>query len=313
VLERIERLAGSAIEQTGGLSLEGTIEQVDGRYRLTLLVHSEGDVRTRVIDSEKCADLAGAAAVTVALLLGVDMSSIQQATDGAQGGTSGSAGAGGGTSGAGGSNDNASGGRTQDDRRTELPLPEKKPAPPPDESPSSSNDGAAALILRVPIASADIGPLPNPAFAVGLGAGMRYDAWRIIVAGRLSLKQSVDAPNSGGAFGAELRRMTGDVSACYGFRFGRVEVAPCAGVSLEYLNARGFGQEVTPASERAIWPAPSAGGVVHWYAFESLSLFVGITGYVEVSRPRIVIEGLGEVARLAPAAVGAAFGAEWIL
>jgi hypothetical protein len=133
------------------------------------------------------------------------------------------------------------------------------------------------------------------------------------LAGRLSLKQTVDAPDSAGAFGAELQRMTGELSACHGFRLERFEVAPCVGLALEYLNARGFGDQVTPSSERTIWPAPGAGGVAHWYALESLAIFVGITGYVEVSRPRVVIDGLGEVARLPPAAVGVTFGAEWIL
>jgi hypothetical protein len=314
VLERIERLAGSAIDQTDGLSLEGTIEQADGRYRLTLLVRSDGDVRRRVIESEKCADLAGAAAVTVALLLGVDMSSIEQATDGAQGGTSGAGGAGAGTAGTGGENQNSPDGRKQAGGTSgQSAEPEPKPVPPPDTSKSSSTGGGAAFILRAPILAADLGPLPHPAFGVGLGAGMRYDAWRIILAGRYSLKQTVDAPDSGGAFGAELSRLTGELSACYGFRLERFEVAPCVGLALEYLNARGFGEEVTPSSERTIWPAPSAGGVAHWYALESLALFVGITGYVEVSRPRIVIEGLGEVDQLAPAAIGAMFGAEWIL
>jgi hypothetical protein len=84
-------------------------------------------------------------------------------------------------------------------------------------------------------------------------------------------------------------------------------------VALEYLRARGFGDEVSPSSQRALWPAPSAGGIAHFHALESLAIFVGVTGYVEVSRPRIVIEGLGEVAQLAPAALGATFGVEWIL
>jgi hypothetical protein len=312
VVERIEKLAGSAIDQTAGLSLEGNIEQVGGRYRLTLLVRSDGDVRKRVIDSENCADLAGAAAVTVALLLGVDMSSIEQATDGGQGGTSGVAGAGAGASGQAGSNENAPDARKQAEATPKPPASQETPVPPPEVT-SPPNGSGVAAILRVPIAAADLGPMPRPAFGVGLGAGMRYDAWRIIVAGRLSLKQTIDAPDSGGAFGAELQRMTGDLTFCHGFRYDRFEVAPCAGISLEYLTARGFGEDVIPSSERAFWPAPSAGGVAHWYALESLAIFFGVTGYIEVSRPRIVIDGLGEVARLAPAAIGATFGAEWIL
>jgi hypothetical protein len=314
VLERIERLAGSTIDQTGGLSLDGAIEQVGGKYRLTLLVRSGSDVRKRVIESEKCADLAGAAAITVALLLGVDMSTIEQGTDVAQAGTSGAGGSGAGTSGAGGSKDNATAGQKEDAQTSEQNrATQAKPAPPRKPEPSRESSSRAAVVLRVPMAAADLGPLPRPALGVGLGTGMRVDSWRFIVAGRVSLKQSIDAPDSNGAFGADLTRMMGELAVCYGFRVDAFEVAPCAGVALEYLKAQGFGDEVSPSSQRAIWPAPSAGGVAHWYALDSLALFVGVNGYVEVSRPRIVVEGLGEVAQLAPAAVGVTFGVEWIL
>ena len=46
---------------------------------------------------------------------------------------------------------------------------------------------------------------------------------------------------------------------------------------------------------------------------KSLAFFAGVTGYLELSRPRLVIEGLGEVRQLAPVAAGAMVGVEWIL
>ena len=101
--------------------------------------------------------------------------------------------------------------------------------------------------------------------------------------------------------------------ACRGWRSLRFEIAPCVGVALEHLNARGFGDGISPASERATWPVVSAGGSAHWYATESLAFLLSMTGYLELSRPRIVIEGLGEIAQLAPVALGATFGVEWIL
>jgi hypothetical protein len=44
-----------------------------------------------------------------------------------------------------------------------------------------------------------------------------------------------------------------------------------------------------------------------------LAFFASVTGYVELSRPRLVIEGLGDVAQFPPLAAGFTLGAEWIL
>jgi hypothetical protein len=85
------------------------------------------------------------------------------------------------------------------------------------------------------------------------------------------------------------------------------------GVAVEHLTARGFGQGVSPELQSALWAAPSAGAALHWYALKSLALFVGATGNLELSRPRIVIEGLGEVRQLGPVSARVTAGVEWIL
>jgi hypothetical protein len=46
---------------------------------------------------------------------------------------------------------------------------------------------------------------------------------------------------------------------------------------------------------------------------DSLAFFASATGYVELSRPRVVIEGLGEIVQFPPLAAGLLVGAEWIL
>jgi hypothetical protein len=113
--------------------------------------------------------------------------------------------------------------------------------------------------------------------------------------------------------GAELDRMTGQLVICRAWRSGPFELAPCLGLALEHLTARGFGQRVSPESRQAVWPAPSAGAVAEWYPVQFLALFAGLTGYLELSRPRLVIEGLGEIRQLSPVAAGAVIGVEWIL
>jgi len=307
VLARIGALAGSALEQTAGLSVEGTIAAARGRYWLTLLVRDGRETRKRVIASESCADLAGAAAITVALLLGVDAGSIGRAA-GEQVATP---------------DDDAPASARRGDGADPRAATSEKPAPMAGElGPSQDSTAPAELpaslrpwdvVVRAPIAAADVGPLPRPAFGFGLGAGVRHASWRILLLGRLSRPQSVSDADASGEFGARLERMTGELATCRGWRSLRFEIAPCVGVAFEHLSARGFGDGVSAATERATWPAASAGGVAHWYPMESLVFFLGMTGYVELSRPRLVIQGLGQIAQLAPVALGVTFGVEWIL
>jgi hypothetical protein len=171
------------------------------------------------------------------------------------------------------------------------------------------------LLIRAPILAADVGPLPQPSAGVGLGAGIGYESWRFLVGGHLHRGQTISAADPAAAFaaGADLERITAHVVTCRGWRSVKFELAPCVGLAIEHLTAQGFGQGVSPELRRAVWAAPSAGAFAHWYALKSLALFAGATGYLELSRPRLVIEGLGEVRQLGPVAARLAVGVEWIL
>lgn len=309
VLERIRKLAGSSLDKTEGLSVEGSIERTSqGRYALTLFVRDEHDVRKRVITSDSCADLAGAAAVTLALLLGFDVSAALATTspDGSSDGSNGS------------NDPNASQSSATDP--TKAPANDTKNAPPKAVAPvkpkphppdDASNAERWGFLLRAPTAHADFGPLPHPALGLGAGAGVRYGVWRFVLAGHVSRNQnveSVEIPESG----AELKRLTAELTACRGFRFSSVELAPCAALALEVVSARGFGDSVAAQSAKAVWPAVGIGGKAALYPWEPLAIFATVTGYVELSRPRLVIEGVGEIAELSPAAAFATLGVEWI-
>ena len=305
MFERIRALAGSALAGTEALTVEGTIVPAKERYRLTLLVRSGHDARKREITSDSCEDLAGAAAVSVALLLGVDPSTVDTSSIDARPEDSPNAGA-------------SKEGTADERKQGEKPPPpnpasDPKAEPSPESATSSESSRRWAVLLRAPTVALDFGPLPEPAFGIGFGVGMRFEAWRIVLAGRVSRGQTLEASTSAGAIGAELDRFAGELATCRGFRSSRFEVAPCLGLALEHLNAQGVGEGITPTSQRATWAALGVGGLAHWYALESLAFFAGVTGYVQFSRPRIVVEGVGELAQLAPVALGATFGAEWIL
>jgi hypothetical protein len=182
-------------------------------------------------------------------------------------------------------------------------------------SPGGSSARRWNLLLRAPILAADMGPLPDPSVGVGLGAGIRYEAWRFLVAGHLYREQAVTATDPGSAFaaGADLKRMTAHLAICRGWRSVPFEIAPCVGLAIEHATARGFGQGVSPDVQSAVWAAPSAGAAVHWYALKWAALFVGAEGQLELSRPRILIEGLGEVRQLGAVSARVTAGMEWIL
>jgi hypothetical protein len=302
VLNRIGALVGSSLDKTEGLAVEGTIERTNGRYSLELLVRDGREVRTRVIASESCADLAGAAAVTLALLLGIEVHSAEPPADG-------------GTSTPTTSNDPSTkardgGSQKRDERAARGDAATEKPTPP--EAPEASSQGWN-LLLRVPAFSADFGPMPKPTLGVGLGVGVRHASWRFLLDGRISRGQTVSAPELGDGVGAELERLTGEVMACRGWRLPPFELGPCVGLAVEHVSARGTGAGVSPELQRATWPALRAGAVTHWYALDSLAFFASVTGYVELSRPRLVIEGLGEIGQFPTLAAGFLLGAEWIL
>lgn len=64
---RVRELTGTAPARS--LPAEGVIERAQERFRLTLVIRDGASVSERVLESASCADLGGAAAVALALLL----------------------------------------------------------------------------------------------------------------------------------------------------------------------------------------------------------------------------------------------------
>lgn len=322
ILDRIRTLAGPSLDKSEGLSAEGKIARNNGRFSLTLVVRDGREVRKRVIAADSCSDLAGAAAITLALLLGVDVSAaesgavkdaLNQSAPQDDAPSEGERGA-------------AANGETRREQKSEREGTDRgKPSDeaversrvPPDSAAlsGSSTPRRWTLLLRAPILAADVGPLPSPSVGVGVGAGVGYESWRFLIAGHIYRGQTIHAPDPGAAFaaGADLERLTAHLVTCRGWRSVPLEIAPCVGLAVERLAARGFGQGVSPEQQSAVWAAPSVGAVAHWYPAKSLALFAGATGYLELSRPRLVIDGLGDVRQLGPVAARISVGVEWIL
>jgi hypothetical protein len=308
VRARIRSLAGASLAKAERLRAEGTIAREGERFRLTLRVFDANEVRERVIESDSCADLSGAAAVALTLLLGEKQA---EQPDGAAGraGAGGAGGAGGNAASAG-----SGGGDSPPGNPENKPAGAEEPSDAADDDEPAANAGERAwhVLLRAPVVALDVGPLPSPAPNFGLSAGMKFSEWRVLIGAHVSLGQRITSPDEPD-IGADLERRTAWLSACRGFGSERFELSPCLVLALEDVRARGFGMDVVPESARAIFLAPGVGATAHLHIADFLSVFVGTSAQIELTRPRVVIRGVGEIDVLLPASLSVSLGAEWIL
>jgi hypothetical protein len=167
------------------------------------------------------------------------------------------------------------------------------------------------LLVQVPLASLQLGPLPRPSFGVSLAAGLRIAHWRFLADGRLWLQQRFELEDDP-QFGADVDHIDVGVRICRGFVWNRFELAPCLRVSLEHVWARGTGARVAPHTAMATWGAVGLGAQARVYLLEWFSLVGAIDAQLEASHPRISIDGVGSLGKLGPAAVALTLGSEWI-
>jgi hypothetical protein len=64
--------------------------------------------------------------------------------------------------------------------------------------------------------------------------------------------------------------------------------------------------------QRSIWISPGLSVIAGWRVLDALALTVEVGGRLELSRPRIVIEGIGNIYQMPPFAFSAALGPELI-
>jgi hypothetical protein len=313
VRQRVQKLAGAAKSTANPLRADGTITQkVDGRFHLRLVVRSGELVGERNIESGSCEDLAGAAAVALALLL----RSEEPLQDFAESPS---------TVPGSGSGPSRNGGTPAVDGKSggEKSVGEKSEGRP-SERPSETDDtegrgtsfapspGSVHGVLQAPLVALSLGPLPEPVIGFGLAGGVSFERFRFLIEGQKWLEQRVSAEDFP-EFGADVERATATLRGCRSFRWDRVALAPCLTLSLEHLSATGSGPEVSPSTQRALWLAPGAGAQGFLLLTSWFNLVVSLDGRIETSRPRISIEGVGEVDQLAPVAVTVVLGSEWIL
>jgi hypothetical protein len=295
VRARIDAIAGSTVKRETRLQAQGSISKEDGRFHLKLVVRDGELTGERNITSDSCEDLAGATAVALGLMLRSAAPLSESTLRGADA-------------------PNTAGNGSPEQPKSSAPPakgPEASDVPEPDTTPDAPSRAHWQAIVRAPVLVADFGPLPQPSFGVALGVGGRYDEWRFLLEGQLWLSQTVRGGADLAAYSARVGRQTAAFTVGRGLRFGRVELAPCLTLALERLSGRGAGAGVTASDARAVWLSTGAGLQGSLELWRALAVFVDVGARIQTSRPRIAIDGLGDVRQLGPVALNSALGLEW--
>ncbi len=310
VRARVQKLAGSAKSSSASLRAEGTVTRSeDGEFHLELVVHAGALVGSRKIDGKSCSDLAGAAAVALALLLNSD-APLSADTLGAEAPNPTAAPNGS-------SSSSASPPTTSPTRDPQSPRespPHESRALEPTRSPAPDAASARHFFIQLPIGALGVGQLPHPSFGFGLAAGVVGAGFRLSLRAEDWLGQHLDTTYLLDSYRADLSRQSLALSGCRAFPASGFELAPCVLLSLERLSARGTGPGVAPRASSQLWPAFGLGLQARLRISAWFGLFSEIAGELEASAPQVTIDGVGDIGQRFPrAAATITVGPEWIL
>lgn len=356
VQARLHRLLGAGATSTGGQRLvaDATVAQASGRFRLSLRVRKSGEEgETRVFDSDSCESLAGAAAVTLALLvhgaprargaLGASSpvaappatspgsspstlpASLPAMVPGSSPSTSASS-----ASAASASPEAATSPRAAAASPFSTAPPPSAPSPTVAERPSSQTlDPAAAREAPADAVSHPAkrrwslvlgGPLMIvdegvlPSWALGTGLGIGIRVDRFETLVTGALWLTQnDGTTSTNFYGVRYTRRSGEWSSCYEWGTGAFELGPCITASLEDVVAQGTGPGVVGGPAGIPWITVGLGARARWSPRRWTAVFVRPTLVFNTSRPRFAIDALGSLYQVPLAAVGINVGCEWIL
>lgn len=288
VRERIRSLVGGSLRTKERLRATGRIERRGSRYRLTLAVRDAGNVGERTVESDSCADLAGAAAVALGLLLEnkrqEEEAAARTRTDTSAGGASSSA-----------------------QKPAGSTAGAKDATEPEDATDSAPEDGAASegdegerhvhALVMLPLLTLDAGQLPAASYGVGAGLGVRFDAFRVVAIGRYYAPVTLTTPSFQAA-STKIHRLSAELWTGYGWRNGDLELTPSVTGALHHYTARGAGTFVASRAARTVAVALGGGLIADLHLLDWLALTGSAALRVETSRPRFVIDDLGEERRM---------------
>lgn len=295
VQARVDALLGgeASASSVADVRASGQVERVDSGFRLLLTMGVGATPSSRVIEARTCDELAGAAAIAIALLA---RSTLGGASDASSGESSARPSA----APASGPHENA----PPDPHATEVAKDKQGP-------PADAASGGLRLVIDVPIGVAGWGSLPSAGLGLAAGLGLRWKTFRATAAGELWQPQT----NQVAGFATHFTLQSGRAQACLTQTAHGVELAPCLGVALQRLVGSGVGSEVFSAKSHADLWISGLGGLfvsVPTPGFAHLRFFGEAMVLVSPTRPRFVIDQLGPVHEPALAAPQLDLGCEWI-
>ncbi len=243
VRRRIAQILGGPLDEPTNVEAKGTVEPTpDGRYRLVMAVRT-GDVEdVRTVTAERCAMLAEAFAIVVALA--IDPS---KAVDG-----------------------------------IDAPAPEASvgavPASAAPLAVPATRESAAhrhhasppPVHLAVGIGGDVVwGPLPDASVGAMVLLGAHVDRFRV---GALATVSPSQDTHLGGGAGVSFGLLGAGAFVGYLVPVGKLALGPVVGVEVTQVRARAFGIR-TPWSPTAAWWTPTLGGQLEAHAARWLGLF----------------------------------------
>jgi hypothetical protein len=292
VRARVDALldGGATAGSVADVRASGEVERVDNGYRLLLTMGVNDTPSSRVIEARSCDELAGAAAIAIALLARSSSESASESSTGE--GTTGS-----------------------DASATPAPP---TPAPPNREPPSGqkspptgTSPGRLRFLIDAPVGVAGWGSLPSVGLGLGAGLGVRWRALRFAVGGELWHPQTDEVSG----FASRFTLQSGRAEACLVQPVLGLELGPCLGAGVQRLAGEGVESPVFSAKSRtSVWIFGSGGlfASVPMPGFAHLRFFGVASVFVSPARPRFVIDQLGPIHQPALAAPRLDLGCEWI-
>jgi len=295
VLARVRQIAGPSRSGALPLKAEATVtEDSDHQLVLKLVLRAGNLVGTRNLKGRSCADLVGAVAVALALLLSPDEPLDQHALG-----------------------EPPADEPPSSDAANEVRPAETKTTTPAEPPPADTDSSATAprgwrALLTLPIGALSVGPQRHSLLGVGLATGVSFDRFRIYAEGKLWQSRNATLADEEDA-GASLKQFTVTLRGCRNVGWQRFELSPCLLVSLQHLAARGIGPHIAPKAPEATWVAAGLGLRARVVVAPWLGLFAGIDGEIQTARPRVTLQDVGSVERLSQLGTTLAVGSEWIL
>jgi hypothetical protein len=297
---RVDALLGgdASASSVADVEASGRVERVGNGFRLELSLAAGDRPSRREFRAGTCDELAGAAAIAIALLARSGTVSADSST---------------GTAGSSTTSPSREGDAPKAAAKPPSPEPGPKAASPPEDD---SGDGAGRsarlhVLVDAPLAVVGWGSLPSTGLGVGAAVGVRWKALRIVAGGELWRTQTLEQSGLEMRFGLQ----SGRAEACLTQDVSGVEIGPCAGVALSRLSGEGIPSEIFDArSSSTLWVSGTGGlmAAVPIPGFSALRILGQASVRVAARRPRFVVDQLGPVYQPALAAPKLDFGCGWI-